>query len=231
MVGQCGLAHERRGDAEGVVARSVRLIAAIVTVVALVFAGGFVMFARTVAAYAPAPGPQADAIVVLTGGELRLVAGARLLAEKRGRRLLISGVNRQTTREDLRRLSGLPDGLFSCCVDIDFAEHTTGNADETRAWAAARRFSKLIVVTSSYHMPRSLIELERVMPGVVLVPHPVVSNKVQAGRWWRDAHTARVLLAEYLKFLPSAARYGVARIWRWENSAHAGSSPAHAAIQ
>jgi uncharacterized SAM-binding protein YcdF (DUF218 family) len=207
------------------------LIAAIAVAGALVFAGGFVMFARTVAAYAPAPVPQADAIVVLTGGELRLVAGARLLAEKRGRRLLISGVNRQTTREDLRRLSGLPDGLFSCCVDIDFAEHTTANADETRAWATARRFARLIVVTSSYHMPRSLIELERVMPGVVLVPYPVVSNRVQAGHWWRDAHTARVLLSEYLKFLPSAARYGVARIWRWEHSAHAAGAATHTAAR
>jgi uncharacterized SAM-binding protein YcdF (DUF218 family) len=122
------------------------------------------------------------------------------------------------------RISGLSDRLFGCCVDIDFAEHTTGNADETRAWAAARRFSKLIIVTSSYHMPRSLAELGRVMPGVVLVPHPVVSNKLHARRWWRDAYTARVLLAEYIKFLPSAARYGVARLWRWESSALAGGT-------
>jgi uncharacterized SAM-binding protein YcdF (DUF218 family) len=200
------------------------LIAAAVGAAGLAFAAGFVAFARAVADYAPTATARADAIVVLTGGELRLVAGARLLAEGRGTRLLISGVNRQTTRDDLKRISGLSERLFTCCVDIDFAEHTTGNADETRAWAAARRFSRLVIVTSSYHMPRSLAELGRVMPGVVLVPHPVVSNKVQAGRWWRDAHTARVLFAEYLKFLPSAARYGVARLWRWESSALAGGT-------
>jgi uncharacterized SAM-binding protein YcdF (DUF218 family) len=208
----------------GVVARPVRLIAAAVGVAAVAFAAGFVVFARAVADYAPTATARADAIVVLTGGELRLVAGARLLTEGRGSRLLISGVNRHTSRDDLMRISGLSDRLFGCCVDIDFAEHTTGNADETRAWAAARRFSKLIIVTSSYHMPRSLAELGRVMPGVVLVPHPVVSNKFHARRWWRDAHTARVLLAEYIKFLPSAARYGVARLWRWESSALAGGT-------
>lgn len=195
------------------------VIAAAVGVPLLAFAAGFVMFARAVADYAPAPAGRADAIVVLTGGELRLVAAAKLLAEGRGKRLLISGVNRQTSRDDLKRLSGLSKRLFACCVDVDYAEHTTANADETKAWAKARRFSRLIIVTSNYHMPRSLTELGRVMPGVVLVPHAVVPNKLHAKRWWSDAHTARVLFAEYLKFLPSAARYGAARLLRWEGSA------------
>ena len=192
--------------------------------VAVAFAAGFVVFARAVASYVPPPAARADAIVVLTGGELRLMAAARLLAEGRGTRLLISGVNRQTSRDDLKRLSGLSERLFACCVDIDFAERTTGNADETKAWAAARRFTRLIIVTSSYHMPRSLTELGRVMPDVVLVPHPVVSNKLHTKRWWTDAYTARVLFAEYLKFLPSAARYGVARLLRWEGSALAAAT-------
>src|SRR5262245_34225426 len=96
---------------------------------------GFVIFARAVASYVPGPLPRADGIVVLTGGELRLSTGARLLKEGRGARLLISGVNPQTSRDDLRRISGLSERLFSSRVDIDYAAHTTsGNADETRAW-------------------------------------------------------------------------------------------------
>lgn len=192
------------------------------------FATGFVLFARMVAHYTPVPAPRADAIVVLTGGELRLVAGARLLAEGRGARLLISGVNRHTSGDDLKRISGLSDRLFACCVDFDFAERTTDNADETKAWATARRFTKLIIVTSSYHMPRSLAELSRVMPEVTLLPHPVVSNRLHTRRWWTDAYTARVLLAEYVKFIPSAARYGVARLLRWESSALADAPTARA---
>lgn len=206
-------------------ARPVRLIAAAAGVTLLAFAVGFVMFARAVAHYAPAPTERADAIVVLTGGELRLVAAARLLADGRGARLLISGVNRQTSRDDLKRISGLPDRLFACCVDIDYAAHTTsGNATETKAWASTRRFTRLIIVTSSYHMPRSLTELRRVMPDVGLLPHPVVSNKLHTKRWWTDAYTARVLFSEYVKFLPSAARCGLAMLLRWESSALAGSA-------
>jgi uncharacterized SAM-binding protein YcdF (DUF218 family) len=186
----------------------------------LVFGAGFLAFARAVEGYVPGPLPRADAIVVLTGGELRLSAGAKLLKEGRGARLLISGVNRHTSREDLRRVSGLPARLFSTRVDIDYDAHTTsGNADGTSTWAKSNGFTRLIVVTSSYHMPRSLMELRRTMPGITLLPHPVVSNRVHAARWWMDAYTARVLIAEYIKFLPSAARYGAVRLLGWNEDA------------
>jgi len=163
---------------------------------------------------------------VLTGGEHRLIEAARLLAEGRGKRLLITGANRMATREDLHRKSGLAPALFECCVDIGYdALTTSGNAQETKAWARDRRFRRLILVTSSYHMPRSLIELERVMPEVALVPHPVVSGNFRTERWWLHGATARLLFTEYLKFLPSAARLGVARLFgSWEGSAIARSA-------
>ena len=206
-----------------IVGRPLALIAAVTGGLLLALAVGFFQFARTVADYMPTAPGQADAIVVLTGGELRLIAGARLLAEGRGARLLISGVNRNTSPETLQRISGLSQRKFACCVDIDFAHTTTANADETRAWVEAKGFKRLIIVTSSYHMPRSLTELQRVMPDVTLLAHPVVPHKLRAKRWWTDAYTARVLLWEYLKFLPSAARYGIARNLRRESSALAGS--------
>ncbi len=200
--------------------RRVTWVVAAAATALLAFGVGFVAFARTVASYVPGPPLRADAIVVLTGGDLRLLAGAKLLKEGRGARLLISGVNPQTSREDLRRLSGLSPRLFSSRVDIDYAAHTTsGNADETKAWAKSKGYTKLIVVTSSYHMPRSLMELHRTMPRITLLPHPVVPNRIDAAHWWSDPFTARVLLGEYVKLLPSAARYAAARLLRWEESA------------
>jgi uncharacterized SAM-binding protein YcdF (DUF218 family) len=203
------------------VARPAKWIGVAAAAALVAFAAGFIAFARAVDRYVPGPSPpRADAIVVLTGGELRLAAAARLLAEGRGSRLLISGVNLQTSRADLKRLSGLPERLFAARVDVDYAAHsTTGNAEETKAWAKAKGYRRLIIVTSSYHMPRSLTELSRAMPGVVLVPHPVVPERLRGARWWKDAFTARVLLAEYVKFLPSAARYGLTRLLGWDDSA------------
>ncbi len=188
---------------------------------------GFVVFARVVADYLPnAAPPRADGIVVLTGGDLRLRAGARLLEQGRGARLLISGVNPQTTRQDIRRLSRLSNRMFAASVDIDYAHTTIDNAEETKAWARAHGFNSLIVVTSSYHMPRSLTELGRAMPGVTLLPYPVVPHTINATRWWTDGFTTKVLLGEYAKFLTSAARYGADRMWRWGEVAAARSHAA-----
>jgi uncharacterized SAM-binding protein YcdF (DUF218 family) len=198
-----------------------------VVVVLLGLAAGFVAFARTVAGYLPGGvAPRADGIVVLTGGAQRLLAGVRLLKEGRAARLLISGVNTQTSRQDLRRLSGLSERVFASRVDIDYAKTTVDNAEETAAWAMAKGYRKLIVVTSSYHMPRSLTELSRAMPHVALVPYPVVPSRLKAGRWWTDGFTVRVLLDEYAKLLPSAARYGAARLRHWGGAALAARSSA-----
>jgi len=168
--------------------------------------------------------------VVLTGGPFRLSAAARLLAAGFGSRLLISGVNHVTTREDLFRSSGLTPAQFDCCVDIGYSAHdTSGNADEAKEWVDAHGFARLIVVTSSYHMPRSLTELGRALPQVALLPYPVVRHAFRAERWWMHAATVRLLFTEYLKFLPSAARFGVARFFRqWDSDALASGWQARA---
>jgi uncharacterized SAM-binding protein YcdF (DUF218 family) len=199
------------------------MLAAAAGLVIFAFLAGFVTFASTVAHYKASPAARADGIVVLTGGEQRLSEAARLLAEGRGTRLLISGVNRIVSRDDLKRKSGLKEPLFDCCVDIDYAHDTSGNAEETKAWARKKGFSRLIIVTSSYHMPRSLTELARAMPDTVLEPYPVTSRNFHTERWWLHPGSARLLLSEYVKFLPSAARYGAARLLGWEGSAFAGS--------
>lgn len=173
------------------------------------------MFARSVAQATPAFVERADGIVVLTGGSHRLPEAARLLAEKRGTRLLISGANRVTSRSDLLQKSGISAELFECCVDVGYiAQDTGGNADETMRWVESKGYASLIIVTSSYHMPRSLAELRRTMPDVKLIPYPVVTQGFRKDHWWRDFSTARILFSEYVKFIPTAARLGVARILR-----------------
>ena len=176
---------------------------------------GFVVFASSAGRRAPPRVDQADAIVVLTGADRRIDEGMRLLRDGFGRRLLISGVNLRTRPEQVRRLANPGDTLFNCCVDFGYvAQDTIGNAEETKAWADHYRFSRLIVVTSSYHMPRSLTELGRLLPDTELIAYPVVPRALRDQVWWLHAATTRLLMAEYLKLLPSAARFAVARIKR-----------------
>jgi uncharacterized SAM-binding protein YcdF (DUF218 family) len=179
---------------------------------------GFVIFATSVMRDPLGGTDTADGIVVLTGGDNRIVEGARLLRENRGKRLLISGVNRRTTREDVQRISGLDHKAFTCCVDLGYdALDTVGNADETRTWANSNNYKKLIVVTSSYHMPRGLAELSLAMPDKTLIPHAVTPRNFPEGGWWLHVATTRVLLSEYLKYLPAAARLKTQRLMGWHN--------------
>lgn len=176
---------------------------------------GFVMFAGAATRQPALPLPKADGIVALTGTQQRISAAARLLADGHAKRLLVTGVNRQATSDEIRRLTRLAKGLFDCCVDLGYeAQDTVGNAEEARAWAQANNFTSLIVVTSSYHIPRSLVELGRVMPEVRLIPYPVIASQHRQGDWWTSPESIRLLAAEYLKFLPSAARFALARVVR-----------------
>lgn len=174
---------------------------------------GFIVFA-TVVTRPPAPGdPRGDGIVVLTGEGRRIAEGARLLQQGRAERMLISGVFKHTGKRALMKISGLPEQKFDCCVDLGYAAHdTVGNAVETRSWAVARRYATLIVVTSSYHMPRSLAELSIAIPSARLIPHPVMPNGFPTNQWWLNASMTRLLLSEYLKFLPSVAHLTVSRL-------------------
>jgi uncharacterized SAM-binding protein YcdF (DUF218 family) len=140
--------------------------------------------------------------------------GFRLFAEGAGRRLLISGVNRATSKDDLRRLSHVEPMLFNCCVDVGYlALDTVGNAAETRGWLKTWDFHRLIVVTSNYHMARSLMEIGRALPHVELVPHAVVSKHYQSDEWWKHPSAAKRVAIEYMKFLPAAARWSMSQAW------------------
>jgi uncharacterized SAM-binding protein YcdF (DUF218 family) len=61
-------------------------------------------------------------------------------------------------------------------------------------------FDSLVVVTSDYHMPRSLVELRAALPGVNLHPYPVETD-IDAQRWWTDGGSARRITVEYCKYL------------------------------
>ncbi|MFA5951232.1 MAG: YdcF family protein [Hyphomicrobium sp.] len=192
--------------------RTRRILIGTVGAMLWLLAFGFLLFAASVMRDPERQNAKADGIVVLTGGQTRIAEAARLLDEHRGERLLISGVNQKTGRPSLLKLSGLEEKKFDCCVDLGYAAlDTVGNAAEARRWAEALRYKKLIVVTASYHMPRSIAELARVMPGVELIPHPVLPEGLRRTAWWLDPVAMRVLVAEYLKFLPAAARLVVAR--------------------
>jgi len=183
-------------------------------VLALIWASGLMAFAARVQQSTPQPAPPAaDGIVVLTGANSneRIGAAVDLLAARRGRRVLVSGVNREVTREQLRAASNTVRRLYDCCVDLGFnAVDTVGNARETAEWAKAMRFHSLTVVTSDYHMPRAMLELRAVLrPPMSLQTYAVATPALKARDWWRSPRAARLMVVEYCKYLAILGREGV----------------------
>jgi len=178
---------------------------------AVLTVAGFLAFLRMVPQGEQAPPQQADGIVALTGGAERLSDALRLLASGRGKRLLISGVHPETTERELSRAQPDYAAFARCCVDLGRrALNTAGNAVEARRWAEGHGFHSLIVVTSGYHMPRTLMELSREMPNVELVPYAVVTDRLRDEPWWRDWPTARLLAGEYVKYVAALVRVRLA---------------------
>lgn len=169
---------------------------------------GFLAFVAGVARTERQPMARADAIVALTGGAQRIGDAIDLLAAGYGRRLLITGVNERTSREEIARLNPGQQHLIACCVDLDYrARNTIGNAIETRRWMREHGFRTVAVVTSNYHMPRTLVELDHALAeSDRVVPHPVVHDGFDPDTWWRHPSSARLLASEYVKFLVAWVR-------------------------
>jgi len=205
-----------------------KLLTAIV-IIALVWLVGLFAFAERVRGLTPPDEPaRADAIVALTGPSAeRVNAAIRLLEHGKGDRVLVSGVNRDVRRQELRALTPGSSKLFNCCVDLGFeAEDTLGNAQEIAAWARSKNYDSLIVVTSDYHMPRSLLEIRSAAPRIELTPYAVATPSLDTPRWWRAAVTARRMTLEYMKYLAVLGREGVRRLVGDRAPASSDASPA-----
>ncbi|MCX5518640.1 YdcF family protein [Kaistia defluvii] len=173
------------------------------------FAGiDFARFARQVAHLSPPADVSAEGIVALTGGTARIDGALALLRDNRAEKLLISGVNPAVGRHDIARaVERASSAVLDQRVDLGHAARDTiGNADETRDWVERKGIHSLIIVTSDYHMPRSMVELGRAMPGVRLIPYPVSNKQLEMDRWWRHGASVKLLLSEYLKYTLARAR-------------------------
>jgi uncharacterized SAM-binding protein YcdF (DUF218 family) len=168
----------------------------------------FARFARQVSNFGEPGDVRAEGIVALTGGTARIDGALALLADNRADRLLISGVNPAVGRRDI---ATTVEASYRTSLDQrvelgHLARDTIGNADEARAWVERRGLHSLIVVTSDYHMPRSMAELQAAMPEVELIPYPVKNRQLDMDRWWRHPNSVKLLLGEYVKYTVARAR-------------------------
>ncbi|TWF50340.1 YdcF family protein [Neorhizobium alkalisoli] len=172
-----------------------------------VLAGGFLWFADSVSSLKAPDGVKADAIVVLTGGYLRIEQALGLLRDGAGQRLLISGAHPSTTPTQIRKATQGSADLFKCCVDIGYdAIDTIGNASEITRWIHDHKYRSVLVVTNNYHMLRSLHELRQADPVTEFIAYPVVTADLTRRAWFAEPDTLRTMLSEYGKVVLATIR-------------------------
>lgn len=146
-----------------------------------------------------------DAIVVLTGGALRVEHGFMRLSEDSAKWLLISGVGGETNLDKLFETHTTPE--IRAAIDakkpriiLDHMARTTRtNASETSLFARAHNIQSIRLITANYHMPRSILEMRYAMPNVAIVPDPVFPKGFTVHSWWHHGSSRNLLLSEFHK--------------------------------
>lgn len=144
------------------------------------------------------PENSADAIIVLTGDTGRIEYGLELLAGNAAKILFISGAGEKVTVKDILHKAkvNIREGINESAIVLGHqAENTIGNAEEIKKWLQNTTYKKIILVTSNYHIPRSLLELSTTLPNISITTAPVIANDNE------------LLLSEYHKYIASKLRH------------------------
>ena len=160
---------------------------------------GFMLFTLVSIKYPTNTTKTADVAIVLTGGPRRIETGLHLLANGQVEKIFITGVNENTSMSNIR---GRYDGdykLPNCCITLGrMATSTVENASESQKWIELNEPKTLFLVTSSYHMPRALMEFKAENDNAIkIMPLAVPYKKgdfAKRGHW-------RILWTEYHKTL------------------------------
>lgn len=162
-----------------------KLVYTFLSVFVIAWLIGFFYFRSTLPIWEEDDKPsKTDAIVVLTGVSNRITVGSNLLIAGLANRLLITGVNPDQTLKSLMyskcfgELSSAQKDCIEAKTDLGYTAHdTVGNAIETKVWLQGKNIHTIRLVTSDYHMYRSLLVFHDVLPHVVIIPHPVNSGE------------------------------------------------------
>lgn len=162
--------------------------------------GGFFRFCYVINHYPQPSEEKTDAIVVLTGGRNRIPAAISLYNNHLAEKLFISGVSKRTKIQDIAHQAHM-EIVFPEHVELGYsATNTIENAREIQEWIKENHIKSLRLITSNYHFPRSLAELEAYHLPLKIIVHPVYSEHV-ATNWWHSWGTLKFIFAEYNKYL------------------------------
>ena len=186
----------------------------IIAVVVFAFwAYGLISFVKQIPASVLDIDSKTDAIVVLTGGSRRFDESLRLLYEQKAQKLFVSGVGVDTDLNSMLLLSAyVPKNIAELAKNIELgydAQNTKGNAEEVAKWVQKNNIKSIRLVTGNYHLKRSIIEFNKVMPDIKIIPHPVTPEQFSLDQWWTSSAMKKLLVTEYNKYLVAKLGFSV----------------------
>ena len=140
-----------------------------------------------------------DAVVVLAGGRGRVEEGVRIYKSGKGERLFLIGVDPAVKKTDLfMEIKGERSGEQ---VYLEKASRNTlENAIFAREMLLKQNVRSIHLITSRYHMKRSLLIFRSILPkDIAIYPWPV-SVKNGAESWWNHGGSIRLLFSEFYKY-------------------------------
>lgn len=174
---------------------------------------GFLWFVYDMPSNPPCPDCTTDAIVVLTGGNNRIASALDLLDQKLAGHLLISGVKPGINLDTIKKNSGFHGHIDNYKITLDDqARSTKENALYTQKWLKQNGYHSIRLVTANYHMRRSLLEFQKVMPDILIVSHPISPQELSDHKLNKDYKTFCLFLYEYHKYLGAFLRSEVKQI-------------------
>ena len=107
---------------------------------------------------------EIEGIVVLTGDKFRILEGLKILNSEIGYKLLISGVNKEISIEEIKKEFPKFNQLFNCCVELEsISTNTFENVREIFFWKKNNNIKNILLITSDYHLPRVKLEVNRLL--------------------------------------------------------------------
>ena len=179
--------------------RALSKIADLVVFIGIIWFSGFCLFNRKINSYPLDYTTKTDAIVALTGGTNRIFESIKILNEGLSDKLFISGVSEKTTIKDIQKAAKI-QALDESKITLGKKAHNTiENASEAFEWIKDNDVEYIRLVTSYYHIPRSLQEFKLYGLRKKILPHPVYSQNVPR-EWWKNWGTFKLIASEYNKY-------------------------------
>ncbi|MDR0556069.1 MAG: YdcF family protein [Holosporaceae bacterium] len=131
------------------------------------------IFVVCIATYNPRYDRNFDYVVILTGEYRRIAYVFRMMSSYQPKSVFISGAHEKITLRDI-----CPRGCYTKAQIIlgKQSRNTVENAVEVYEWIRQNNISEILLITSDYHLPRSLLEFKFVDNELKAYPCAVKSN-------------------------------------------------------